>query len=111
MESVENAGLRGRFERTRNRAASGAHKGIDRASGAIHPAVDRLTASAHQAVDSLDDAAARSADVLATKGEQLRDAQSRFAERCCSRICERPLSSLGIAIAGGFLLALLFRRR
>jgi ElaB/YqjD/DUF883 family membrane-anchored ribosome-binding protein len=111
MNPNDKTALRESFDRTRDRAVSGAHKGIDTAASAVHPAVDRITAGAHQAVNTVDDAAARTADVLASKGQKLRDAQSRFAESCSASICERPLSSVGIAVAAGFLLALILGRR
>ncbi len=116
MESINSSqtsaeALAGKFERTVDRAASSAHQSIDKASGATHPAIDRLATGAHQAVDSLDSAAATTVRALETKTQQLRDVQSRLAERCSSQLRDKPVSTLGIAIAAGFLLAMLLKRR
>ena len=97
--------------RTVSRAAGGAHATIDRASNAAHPAVDRLAAGAHHAVDSIDDTATRTAKAVETTALKWRDTQSRVAERYYDRVRHRPIATLGIAIAAGFLLALLMPRR
>lgn len=88
-----------------------AHRAIDKASEAIHPGVDHLTSGAHQAVDSLSGAASRAADTISVKSHQLRDAQTRLTASCCTHVRERPLSSIGIAVASGFLLSWLLRQR
>jgi ElaB/YqjD/DUF883 family membrane-anchored ribosome-binding protein len=42
---------------------------------------------------------------------QLMDAQSRFTECCRAQVRDKPIASLGIAAAGGFLLGWLLTRR
>jgi len=101
----------GTVGRTVDQATSSAHKAIDKASDAARPAVDRVAAGAHQAVDKLAGAATQAADTLDVKGRQLRDAQSRLAENCRVHVRARPIASLGIAVAAGFLLGVLLRQR
>jgi ElaB/YqjD/DUF883 family membrane-anchored ribosome-binding protein len=101
----------GTVGRTVNQATSSVHKAIDKASDAARPAVDRVAIGAHQAVDKFAGAATQAADKLDVKGRQFRDAQSRLAENCRVHVRERPIASLGIAVAAGFLLSVLLRRR
>ena len=61
-------------------------------------------------LDKLAGAASRAAETLDDKGSQLRDAKSRVSESCRAYILDKPLTSLGIALAGGFLLSWLIRR-
>src|SRR5687768_8358365 len=92
-------------------ATSTAHRAIDRASDAARPAVERVTASAHQVVDKLADAAASASHMLDAKGAQFKDAQTRLAESCRNYVHEKPMTSLGIAVATGFVLSWLLSRR
>lgn len=96
--------------RTLDHATNSVHKAIDKASDAARPVVERISESAHQAVDKLAGAAARAAETLDEKGVQLRDAQTRATAGMRSFILEKPLTSLGIAVAGGFLLSWLLKR-
>jgi ElaB/YqjD/DUF883 family membrane-anchored ribosome-binding protein len=101
----------GAAARTVDQAASGAHRVIEKVSDAARPAIDRVAAGAHQAVDKLAGAATQAAETLDVKGGQVMDAQSRFAERCRAQVRDKPITSLGIAVAGGFLLSWLLTRR
>lgn len=107
----ENLATNGAAANTVDQATSSAHRAIDKASEAIHPGVDQLTSGAHQAVNSLSGAASRAADTISVKGHQLREAQTRLTASYCAHVRERPLSSIGIAVAGGFLLSWLLRQR
>lgn len=92
-------------------ASSGAHEAIDKATSAARPAVDRIALSAHQAVDKIADVATHAAETLGIKGEQLKNAQQRLVEDCRSYVKEKPLTSLGIAVAAGYLLSRLLGSR
>lgn len=96
---------------TVDHATNTAHRAIDKASGTLHPGVDHLAAGAHQAVNTLAGATTRTAETLELRGKQLLDAQSRLTARCCAQVRERPLTSIGIAVAGGMLLGWLLRQR
>jgi ElaB/YqjD/DUF883 family membrane-anchored ribosome-binding protein len=108
---TETSEMSGAAARTVDQAASGAHRAIEKASDAARPAIDRVAAGAHQAVDSLAGVATQAAETLDMKGGQLMDAQSRFAGSCRAYVRDKPITSLGIAAAGGFLLSWLLTRR
>lgn len=91
-------------------AASGVHNAINSAASAARPVIDNLTNSAHQAADKMASSASRAAEVLEQKSRQLKDSQMRLTENCRTHLREKPLTSLGIAIAAGVILALIFKR-
>ena len=84
---------------------AGVHETIDKVADAARPVVDRVAASAHGAVDSVADAATHAAESLSAKGEQLKDAQARVTDGLLEYMRAKPLTSLGIAVAAGFLLS------
>lgn len=92
-------------------ATSGAHHAIDRAKEAARPAVDRVAAGAHTVVDKIAGAATNAAETLGEKGDQLKAAQARATEASRDYIRENPLTSIGIAVAVGFLLSRLVSSR
>lgn len=89
-------------------ATTGAHQTIDKLSQAARPAVDRVTTGAHQAVDKLAGVAASAAESIDAKSEQLKQAKNRLTEASRDYVRENPLSSIGIAVAAGFVLSRLF---
>jgi ElaB/YqjD/DUF883 family membrane-anchored ribosome-binding protein len=94
-----------------DQATSTAHKAIDKATEAARPAVDKVAASAHQIVDKLAGAANTAADKLDERTMQLRDVQSRLTDQCRVYVRENPLTSIGIAVAAGFVLSKLLSSR
>lgn len=82
------------------------HHAIDRASDAAGPAIDGLAAGAHQATNRMAETATHAAATLRSASEQLKAAQNELAHSCRSYVREKPLTSLGIAAAGGFLLGM-----
>lgn len=101
----------GAVGRTLDQATNTAHRAIDKASDAARPAVDRLAAGAHQAVDKIAGAAAPAAETLDLKSEHLMNAQARMTEKCREYVRDNPVTSLGIAVAAGFLLSRLLSSR
>ena len=97
--------------RTIDQASSNINKAIDKASDAARPAVKHMAAGAHHAVDRFAGSANRAVKSLDTQGRRLKDAQLRFADSFYSHVRERPITSLGIAVAGGVLLGWLLRQR
>lgn len=91
--------------RTVDQTATDAHNAIDEASDAVHPAIDHLAGGVHQAVDKIGAAAIQAAETLELKRQQLKDAQARVTENCREYVRENPVTSLGIAVAAGFLLS------
>jgi ElaB/YqjD/DUF883 family membrane-anchored ribosome-binding protein len=73
--------------------------------------VERIASGAHQAVDKIAGAAGQAAETIGVKGEQLKKAQVRAMEQCRGYVRDYPVTSLGIAIAAGFLLSRLWSSR
>lgn len=67
--------------------------------------IDKAAHSAHEAVDKFADASNQAAEALSEKGEQLKNAEQQAMENCRSYVHDNPLTSLGIAVAAGFLLS------
>jgi ElaB/YqjD/DUF883 family membrane-anchored ribosome-binding protein len=107
--SIDEVG--GAVTRGVGQASNSMHNAIDKATGIARPAVDQVAAGVHHAVDRLADAANHAAQSIEAKSGQLRAAQSRATETVLSQIRERPLASLGAAVAVGFLLSWLLRLR
>ena len=94
-----------------DKATAGAHQTIDKVSESLRPAVDRLAANAHHVVDNLAGIAASATDTIGVKGEQLKQAKDRLTDATRDYVRENPLTSLGIAVAGGLLLSRLLSSR
>ena len=84
---------------------------VDSAKDTLRPAVKNMVAGAHHTVDRLSGAASSAADKLEVTGQRLKAAQSRASESCRTFVQEQPLTSLGIALAGGLVLGLALRSR
>lgn len=68
-----------------------------------HQTVDRMASGAHDAVDRFAEATNDTADNLEAKGRQLREVQELWFENIREYVRANPGTSLGIALAGGFL--------
>ena len=104
MQGNNIAGIDGAMTHTVDDASSSVHHAIDRASSAAGPAIDKLASGAHQTTDRVALAANNAVGTL-------RNAQTQLTQGCSSYVQDKPLTSLGIAVAGGFLLATLLRLR
>jgi ElaB/YqjD/DUF883 family membrane-anchored ribosome-binding protein len=92
-------------------ATEGAHHKIDSMSTAGKPAVDRMAASAHEAVDKVSSVASHAVDTLGLKGEQINAAEKRLVAGTGKYVQEHPVTSIGIAIATGYVLSRIFASR
>ncbi len=72
---------------------------------------DNAVHSAHEAVDKISAATNQAAEALGEKGQQLKNAEKRMMESCSGYIRDNPISSIGIAVAAGFLLSRLLSGR
>jgi ElaB/YqjD/DUF883 family membrane-anchored ribosome-binding protein len=101
----------GRMARTVEKASTGAHSVIDKVSQAAHPAMDRFSSGAHHTVDRAASAATQTAAAFNVKREQLRHARVRTMEETREYVRANPLTSVGIAVAAGYLISRLLRSR
>ena len=67
--------------------------------------IDKAANSANEAVDKAASATNQVTEALGKKGEQLKNAEQQIMEDCRVYVRDNPLTSLGIAVAAGFLLS------
>ncbi len=67
--------------------------------------IDNASHSAHEAVDKIANATNQAAEAIGEKGAQLKNVEQQLMEDCRGYVRDNPVTSLGIAIAGGFLLS------
>jgi ElaB/YqjD/DUF883 family membrane-anchored ribosome-binding protein len=97
--------------RTVDNASVGAHEVIDKISDATRPAVDRVASGAQQAVDKIASAASQTAGTLRARSRRLWSTKTQTMEQCRGYVRENPMTSLGVAVAAGFLLSRLWKSR
>ena len=73
--------------------------------------IDKASDSAHEAYDKIANATNHAAEALGEKGEQLKKAEQQLMKNCRGYISDNPITSVGIAVAAGFLLSRLLSRR
>lgn len=78
---------------------------------AAHPRVDALAAGAHEAVNWAADATNNASDNLSDTGHEMKDMQERWLARTRDYVQENPVTSVGIALASGYLLSRILRSR
>lgn len=72
---------------------------------------DKASQFAHETGEKIANASNQAADSLSEKGEQLKNAEQRLMKDCSSYVQNNPATSLGIAVAAGFLLSRLLSAR
>ena len=94
---------------------AGAHqamdKAVDSASDVLRPAIDHLVAGVHEAVEHLASFATQASGKLELTDDQVKQAQTRMLRSAQGYVREKPLTSLGIAVAAGFLVGWALRLR
>ena len=73
--------------------------------------IDKASRSTHEAYDKIANATSNAAEALGEKGEQLQKAEQQLMKNCRGYISDNPITSVGIAVAAGFLLSRLLSRR
>lgn len=73
--------------------------------------IDKAAKSAHETVDKIAGATTHAAEALGDKGQQLKNAEQQLLENCRGYVRDNPITSLGIAVASGFLLSRLVSGR
>lgn len=66
--------------------------------------IDKAASSAHEVVDKIASVTNQAAEALGEKGEQLKNTEQQLIEDCRMYINDNPITSMGIAVAAGFLL-------
>ena len=67
--------------------------------------IDKAASSAHETVDKIASATTHAAEALGDKGQQLKNVEQQLLENCRCYVRDNPITSLGIAVATGFLLS------
>lgn len=67
--------------------------------------IDKLSSAAEEAAEKIASATSQATDVLGEKGEQLKDLEEQLMEDARDYIREHPITSMGIALAAGFMLS------
>ena len=95
------------------RKATQAHQTVDdiarKATEKAGPAIDRVAEAAHQTVDKVAQAAGPAADWLNDSAERMKQRQDQMISVSRDYIRERPLVTLGVALAVGYLIGRLAR--
>lgn len=73
--------------------------------------IDKATNYAHEAVDKMAQVTNQAADAIDEKGLQLKNAEQRLIKNCQGYVRDNPVTSLGIAVAAGFILSRLLSGR
>jgi len=73
--------------------------------------IDKVSHSAHEAFDKIASATSQAAETLSEKGDQLINAEQHLMKNCRSYVRDNPITSLGIAVAAGFVLSRLLSSR
>ncbi len=96
-------------------AASTAHQAFDaateKAGDNLRPVLDHLMGGVHDAVEHLADVAAQAVNKMELSGAYLKDSQTRMVGGCRNYVRAKPLTSIGMAVAGGLLLGWALRQR
>lgn len=100
MRTTPSASNGEKLDQKVDRAADQVHNRIDQASDAARPAVDKLAGKAHNMVDKLE-----------AKSEKWIDAEEEMMGEIQAYVRQHPLQSIGIAVAGGFLLSRIISSR
>lgn len=108
---TETGHANGSTARVVGEASDSAHRAIDKAADAALPAVETIAAGAHSTVDRLASSASHTAERIDFAGAQLRDTGLRLTQAMRTQYREQPLATIGIAVAAGFALSWLLRRR
>jgi ElaB/YqjD/DUF883 family membrane-anchored ribosome-binding protein len=94
-----------------NAAQTAAHKVYTGSTETLRPVIDHLLSSVHDAVDRLSDVAAQAADKAELSGVYIKNAQRQATRSSRAFVREQPLTSIGIAVASGYLLSWLLSKR
>jgi ElaB/YqjD/DUF883 family membrane-anchored ribosome-binding protein len=95
------------MEAKSNTMASGMTRNIERVGDRAHKVVDRATDAATSAAERIGE----HVDTLAEKRDELMELPETWMESARDYVRDNPLASIGIALAAGYLLHMITRRR
>ncbi|WP_213997707.1 hypothetical protein [Arsukibacterium sp.] len=81
------------------------HRAIDDATDAAVPVFKKMTGRAQYTANRVAEGAHLAAGAISHKGEQLHHLQQQLVRSSRTKIRNRPLLAVGIAVAGGLLLS------
>lgn len=67
--------------------------------------IDKLSSAAEEAAEKIASVTSQATEVLGEKGEQLKEMEAQLMEDARDYIREHPITSMGIALAAGFMLS------
>lgn len=76
-----------------------------------HPTVDAAAAGAHEAVDWAANVANHATDSVSDTGHEIKEFQEKWLIKARDYVQQNPATSVGIALAGGYLLSSILRSR
>lgn len=76
-----------------------------------HQKVDAVADGAHKAVDWAADTTNNVTDSLSNTGQEMKATQEKWLAKAREYVQENPATSIGIALAGGYLLSRVLRAR
>jgi ElaB/YqjD/DUF883 family membrane-anchored ribosome-binding protein len=82
----------------------------DKVSNFAHETVDTIANASNQAREAFADATHQVRETMDEKSDQFINAEQRLVKNCQGYIRDNPITSLGIAVASGFLLSRLLSR-
>lgn len=95
---------------TTDQVAQKAHEAIEKSKPA-DDVVRRAANAAHEGVDRAAEYAAHTAERLSTKRSQVKDKEEEWVAKVTDYVQQNPMTALGIAAAGGFLISRILSNR
>jgi ElaB/YqjD/DUF883 family membrane-anchored ribosome-binding protein len=83
----------------------------DKIAGYAHETIDTVANATNQATEAFADVTQQARESFDEKSDQFINAEQRMVKECRSYVRDNPVTSLGIAVAGGFLLSRLLSGR
>ena len=82
---------------------------LDNLTNTAAEAAEKIASTASQAAEALSEKGEQLAEVASEKGKQLMNMEEQFIKNCRIYIRDNPMTSVGIAVAAGFILSQVMR--
>ena len=110
VETLSSTAPRNAIQRGVESAGAALHQGIDKVSDPARSVIESVSATAHHTVDSLAGGVTHVADRFSDETRKIAEAPRKALDYSKSRVQDRPLEAVGIALALGFVLGRLTAR-